>query len=88
MKEELEKDKKKDDDHGKDEVIVTVDGVEKTIHRGSHTVADIKRLTGVSEADKLAILIDNILKPLKDEDRITIKGGEAFRVVPSGGTSS
>jgi len=88
MKEELQKDKKGGDDHGKDEVIITVDGVEKKIHRGSHTVAEIKQLTGVPEADKLAILIDGQLKTLKDEEKVTIKGGEVFRVVPGGGTSS
>ena len=89
MKEELQKDKKGGDDHGKDEVIITVDGVEKKIHRGSHTVAEIKSLTGVPEADKLAQVIDGQLQPtLNDDDRFTIKGGEVFRIVPGGGTSS
>lgn len=82
------KEKGDDKDHGKDEVIITVDGVDKQIHRGSHTVAEIKRLTGVAEADKLAILKDGKLTTLRDEERITIKGGEVFRVIPGGGTSS
>lgn len=89
MKEDLQMDKKSGDDHGKDEVIITVDGIEKKIHRGSYTVAEIKHLTGVPEADKLAPVIDGQLKPtLNDDDRITIKGGEIFRIVPGGGTSS
>jgi hypothetical protein len=78
----------KDNDHGRDEVVILIDGIEKTIHRGSHTVAQIKSLTGVSATDKLGQVIDGDLKILADDQRLTIKGGESFRVIPGGGTSS
>ena len=78
----------KDNDHGRDEVVILVDGVEKTIHRGSHTVAEIKSLTSVSPTDKLGQVINGELKILADNQRVTIKGGESFRVIPGGGTSS
>lgn len=82
------KNEKGNDGHGNDMVIIKIDGVDKLIHRGSHTVAEIKELTEVAPVDKLATMRDGVLVTLRDDERITIKGGESFRVVPGGGQSS
>jgi hypothetical protein len=63
---------------GKDTVNVKIDGVEKTIHRGSHSVADLKTLLGVDPVQDLDQEIDGVLTELKNDARVTIKGGELF----------
>jgi hypothetical protein len=75
-------------DHGKEKVNVTVDGVQKTIHRGSYVVAELKAALDVDPARVLNEVIDGEFKPLDDTKRITIKGGEVFvSQVPQGGSS-
>jgi hypothetical protein len=64
-------------EHGPN-VNVTVDGVTKSVHRGSHLVAELKQLLGVDASKDLDELVNGELKPLQDTDRITIKGGEVF----------
>jgi hypothetical protein len=70
------------------DVTVTIDNVLKTIHRGSHLVSELKALLGVSSDLALAEVIDGQITPLKDDDRVTIKGGEAFFKGPRTGGSS
>jgi hypothetical protein len=74
---------------GKSEVVVSIDGVSKKIHRGSHTVAELKRLLGVDPLLGLDQEIDGTLTPLADDQRVTIKGGEVFfSHARTGGSSS
>lgn len=63
---------------GKDIVNVKIDGVEKPIHRGSHTVVELKTLLGVDQLQDLDQQIDGVLTPLANDGRVTIKGGELF----------
>lgn len=75
-------------EHGKDKVTVTVDGVQKKIHRGSYVVAELKAALDVDPTRVLNEVIDGEFKPLDDTKRITIKGGEVFvSQVPQGGSS-
>ncbi len=78
------------DDHPQtgSEVVVTIEGVEKKIHRGSHRVSELKSLLGVSADLALAQVIDGQITPLNDEARVTIKGGEVFFKGPRTGGSS
>lgn len=69
-------------------VTVTIDNEPKTIHRGSHEVSELKTLLGVSPDLALAQVIDGQITPLKDDARVTIKGGEAFFKGPRTGGSS
>lgn len=78
-----------DDGHGRDIVTVTVDGKTVQIHRGSQEVSEIKRLGGVPAADELAQIIEGQpLKPLPDDGRVVLKGGEEFVSHPKDSGSS
>lgn len=69
-------------------VEITINNAAKRIHRGRHTVAEIKTAGGVPLADELDQLIDNNLTELPDNGSVTIKGGEIFvSHVRSGGSS-
>jgi hypothetical protein len=69
-------------------VFVTIDGLQKEIHRGSYVVVELKSTLEVDPTRLLNIVIDGEFKPLNDADRITIKGGEIFvSQVPQGGAS-
>lgn len=69
-------------------VTIKVDNVDKQVHRGSHTVSELKTLVGVDAALELAEVINGQLTPLPDTDRVTIKGGEVFfSRVRQGGSS-
>jgi hypothetical protein len=73
---------------GKETVIITINNVEFKIHRGHHTVAEIKALANVPLAYDLN-LVDNgkfIVQP--DEGGVTIKGGEEFITNAKDGASS
>lgn len=70
------------------EVKITINNVEKTIHRGHQTVADIKTLGGVPLADDLEQLVDGVLTLLPDGGSVTIKGGEVFISHPKDSASS
>jgi hypothetical protein len=59
-------------------VTITINGTEKSIHRGRQKVAEIKALGGVPLADDLEQVIDGKLVPLSDDGAVTIKGGEVF----------
>jgi len=70
------------------EVTVTFENTPTKIHRGSHLVSELKTLFGVSADLALAEVIDGEITPLKDDARVTIKGGEAFFKGPRTGGSS
>jgi len=69
-------------------VTVTVDGTEKSVHRGSHLVSEFKAEVGVAPDRELVQVISGQLTPLDDSKRIVIKGGEVFfSRVRTGGSS-
>jgi hypothetical protein len=70
------------------EVAVTVDGIKHEVHRGDYVVSVFKKLVGVDSARELDEVVHGELKPLDDNARIDIKGGEVFvSHVRSGGSS-
>lgn len=70
------------------EVKISINGVSQAIHRGRHTVIEIKKLGDVPLADELEQVIDGKLTPLPDDGAVTIKGGEIFKSHPRSGGSS
>jgi len=76
-----------DDNHGRDMVIIYVNDVPVTIHRGSHTVAEIKAAGKVPLTDIL-FLMPNYETALNDNDKLTIKGEEQFKSCAPSGSSS
>ena len=70
------------------EVTVTVDGVMHEVHRGDYIVSVFKQLVGVDPARELDEIVHGELKPLDDNARVVIKGGEVFvSHVRTGGSS-
>jgi hypothetical protein len=70
------------------DVPVTVDGVKHEVHRGDYVVSEFKKLVGVDAARELDEVVNGELKPLDDNARIVIKGGEIFvSHVRTGGSS-
>ena len=65
-----------------------VDTKQYKIHRGQHTVAEIKQVAGVPLAYDLEELIEGKLTPLADDSNVTIKGGEVFLSHPKDGGAS
>lgn len=71
------------------DVSVSINGTSKTIHRGSWKVSALKDALGVGGASNFEeVLADGSFKPLTDDQRITIKGGEKFVTHGGGGGSS
>jgi hypothetical protein len=60
------------------EVTIMLNGQQKPIHRGSYQVSELKAAIGVDATQELDQVIDGHLTPLNDNDRIVIKGAEAF----------
>jgi hypothetical protein len=75
-------------DHGKENVTITINNNQYEIHRGHHTVEELKTLAGIPLAYDLNIVIDGKLDPLPDDDGVTIKGAEEFISNPKDGASS
>jgi hypothetical protein len=73
---------------GNEQVHIKIDNVVYLIHRGSHTVAELKTIGKVPAADELEELVNGELKPLDDNGRVTIKGGEVFISHVRSGASS
>jgi hypothetical protein len=70
-----------DAEHRQDTVTITVNNTARVIHRGRQTVSEIKRVSGVPQADELAQVLEGHtppLTPLGDEGSVTITGGEVF----------
>jgi len=61
-------------------ITVSTDGVDKVvnIHRGRQSVAEIKAAAGVPIEYVIDQIIDHEIKPLQDDESVTIKGGERF----------
>ncbi len=80
MDSEIEKTAEKPEDHPQTgpDVTVTVDTNAKTVHRGSWIVVQFKKVVGVDASRALDEVIGGEFKPLDDNARITIKGGEIF----------
>ena len=75
-------------DHGRDEVTITVNNQAYQIHRGRQAVTDIKRLAAIPQADELAQDVEGSLTPLPDGGAVTIKGGERYVSYPKDSASS
>ncbi|MEP7375977.1 MAG: multiubiquitin domain-containing protein [Chitinophagaceae bacterium] len=58
------------------------------VKRGKYTVAELKTIGGVPQADELEELVDGKLTPLKDNVAVLIKGCEQFFSHKRDGTSS
>ncbi len=69
-------------------VMITVNTIPVSIHRGHRTVAEIKTAANVPLADDLEQVIDGKLTPLADDGSVTLKGGEQFISHPKDGSSS
>jgi len=59
-------------------VTVSINGTSKQIHRGNHTITELKALLGVDPAQELDDVVHGEFEPLDDNGDITIKGGEIF----------
>ncbi len=70
------------------EVTITVNNMPKLIHRGHRTVAEIKAVGGVPQADDLEQVVDGKLVPLRDDGAVTIKGREVFVSHPKDSASA
>lgn len=73
---------------GKENVIITINNVEFQIHRGHHTVAELKTLAGVPLAYDLNLVENGKFILQADDGGVTIKGGEEFITNPKDGASS
>jgi hypothetical protein len=79
---------KNPNEHGHDEVFITVNGKQVRIHRGRQSVAEIKTAGGVPLADDLEQVIEGRLVPLPDDGSVTIKGDEVFISHPKDSAAS
>ena len=66
------------EEHRNDIVSITINDVDKEIHRGRKTVEEIKKIGGVSLNHMLEQVINRKLTPLDDNSSVVIKGGEIF----------
>lgn len=78
----------KEHDHGKENVTITINNNQYEVHRGHHTVAELKALAGIPIPYDLNIVVDGKFEPLPDDGGVTIKGGEEFISNPKDGASS
>lgn len=78
-----------DANQGHEFVTIIVDThADVSIHRGRHTVADIKAAGKVPLAYELDEVVAGKLVPLADDGAVTIKGGERFVSQPRVGSAS
>jgi len=66
------------EEHRKDYVKITVNDVQREIHRGRQSVSEIKTVGEVPLNYMLEHLINGKLTPLDDNGSVVIKGGEIF----------
>jgi hypothetical protein len=59
-------------------VTVTVDGKIHQVPEGTYVVSEFKKLVGVDASKELDEVVHGELKPLNDNQKIHIKGGEIF----------
>lgn len=85
----MEKNNKKQEDRGNNrKVIVTVDGVEHKIERGTYIVKELKRVLGVEPHRELLEIKGKKMKPLADDEKTNVEGGEIFVTHVCTGASS
>jgi hypothetical protein len=70
------------------DVHIFIDNREFTVHRGSITVAELKRIGSVPADYQLEQIVDGKLTLLSDDGRVTLKGGERFASHPRSGVAS
>ncbi len=75
-------------DNRKEKVTITINNTAYEVHRGHHTVAELKALDQIPPANELNIIIDNNFSPLPDDGGVAIKGGEEFISNARDGVSS
>ena len=80
--------KERDPEGGHEIVDIAVNGEKVQVHRGRQSVAEIKRLGHVLQADILAEVVDGKLVDLANDGFVTIKGGEEFYSHPQNSGSS
>ena len=66
------------DEHRKDYVTITVNDVQREIHRGRQSVSEIKQIGEVPLNYMLEQLIEGKLTQLDDNGSVVIKGEEIF----------
>ena len=64
--------------HHRKQVAVTVDGHTHKVPEGTYVVSEFKKLVGVDPSKELDEVVHGELKPLDDNQKIHIKGGEVF----------
>lgn len=69
-------------------VAVTVDNVEHHVRRGRYVVSQFKRLVRVEPTYQLEQVVNGEFKPLEDDQKVRIRGREAFVSHPRGGAAS
>jgi hypothetical protein len=74
-------------DHGNNYVIIYVNDIGVSIHRGNNSVLEIKTAGKVPLADVL-YLMPNYEVALKDNESLVIKGDERFKSSAPSGASS
>ena len=74
---ERQTNEREDHTHHK-QVTVTVDSKPHQVAEGTYLVSDFKKLVGVDPSRELDEVVHGELKPLDDNHRIHIKGGEVF----------
>jgi hypothetical protein len=74
--------------HHSDLVQITINNNPVEIHRGEHTVAELKSLGSIPAAYVLIQVIDGTFHQLPDNGHVVIKGGEVFLGQPRTGQSS
>lgn len=73
---------------GKETVTITINNAAFEIHRGHHTVAELKTLANVPLAYDLNLVVDGKFILQADEGGVVIKGGEEFITNAKDGASS
>ena len=63
---------------GRDEITVELNGVPKTIHRGSYTTEELKRVLGVDPSLDLDVFEGGKFVTLADGQRIVVREGMVF----------
>lgn len=64
--------------HHRKEVSVIVNGKKHHVPEGEYVVSEFKKLVAVEPSYELDEVVHGELKPLDDNEKIHIKGGEVF----------
>lgn len=82
------KDHSHNNDHGNSFVSITINDIERSIHRGRQTVVEIKTVGEVPLNHALEQIIYSQIIPLEDNGSVVIKGDEVFvSHIKDGGSS-